>query len=266
MKLTVTQPCFFQEKEPDKSIREFLKCKMDNLEENEILLLPEYSNAGGLTDKKMELEAVKSSDEMLSYAKSRAREKGGYIGINLLRYNEKNELKNSTYLVGKDGEVHFIYDKVHIPPVELELGVVRGSGECVYTLDGIAFAFMTCYDVYYNEQIEHIAKFKPDVILVSGYQRGERVDIIRAQSKLLSFRTNAYTLRSSYSMNSDQKGGCSMIVKPNGEILADLGKNVGHVSVNEDVKWKYMRPAGYGGSMVRGDDFINNGLCPEVFK
>lgn len=264
MKLTVVQPCFFQENEPDKSIREFLKSKMDNLEKNEILLLPEYSNAGGLTDKEKELSAVITADEMLSYAKKTAGEKKGYIGINLLRL-DGNELKNSTYLIGKDGEVHFVYDKVHIPPVERELGVVRGNGECVFTLDDITFAFMTCYDMYYNEQIEHIAKFKPDVILVSGYQRGERVDIIRAQSKLLSFRTNAYTLRSSYSMNSESKGGCSMIVKPDGEILADMGKNVGHVSIDEDIKWKYMRSAGYGGKTVRNDDFINYGLtdCGE---
>ena len=260
MKLTVVQPCFFQEKEPDKTIREFLKSKMDNLEKDEILLLPEYSNAGGLTDKSLELETVKTADEMLSYARSAAKSKKGYIGINLLRYNENNQLKNSTYLIGKDGEIHFIYDKWHIPPVEKELGVIRGDGECACQLDNITFAFMTCYDMYYTDQIGHIAKHKPDVILVSGYQRGERVDIIRAQTKLLSFRTNAYTLRSSYSMNSDSKGGCTMIVKPDGEILTDMGKNVGHVSVNEDIKWKYMRSAGYGGGMVRNDDFINYGL------
>lgn len=265
MKLTVVQPCFFQEDESDKRIREFLKCEMDKLERDEILLLPEYSNAGGITDKEKELACTKTADEMLAYAKKTAKEKSGYIGINLLRY-EGDTLRNSTYLIDKNGNEHYIYNKVHIPPVERELGVIRGNGDCICTLDQITFAFMTCYDMYYNEQIEYIAKYKPDIILVSGYQRGERVDIIRAQSKLLAFRTNAYLLRSSYSMNSDSKGGCSMIVKPNGEILADMGKSVGHVSINEDIKWKYMRSAGYGGATVRNDDFINYGLCPDAFE
>ena len=58
----------------------------------------------------------------------------------------------------------------------------------VCTLDGIKFAFLTCYDAYFNEQIEFIAKHRPDIILVPGYQRGERVDIIRAQAKLTAFR------------------------------------------------------------------------------
>ena len=27
-----------------------------------------------------------------------------------------------------------------------------------------------------------------------------------------------------------------------------------------------MRAAGFGGDMIRNDDFINQGLCPEAFK
>jgi predicted amidohydrolase len=67
-------------------------------------------------------------------------------------------------------------------------------------------------------------------------------------------------------MESDQKGGCSMIVAPNGEILKDMGKAIGSISADIEPKWKYMRTAGFGGDMIRNDDFINQGLCPDVFK
>ena len=66
-------------------------------------------------------------------------------------------------------------------------------------------------------------------------------------------------------MDSDEKGGCSMILAPGGTILKDLGKEVGAVSEEVDPKWKYMRTAGFGGGMIRNDDFINDGLCPEAF-
>ena len=103
-----------------------------------------------------------------------------------------DEIKNSTYLFNKNGEVAFIYDKQHLPLSEIKLGVKAGNDtgkcQCLCELDGIKFAFMTCYDVYFNEQIEHIAKGKPDLILIPGYQRGERVDIIRGQAKLTAFR------------------------------------------------------------------------------
>ncbi|MEE0946805.1 MAG: hypothetical protein U0M42_08290 [Acutalibacteraceae bacterium] len=60
----------------------------------------------------------------------------------------------------------------------------KRNGTCVCDLDSIRFGFMTCYDVYFNEQIEYLARHKPDIIVVPGYQRGERVDIIEAQEKL----------------------------------------------------------------------------------
>ncbi len=41
--------------------------------------------------------------------------------------------------------------------------------------------------------------------------------------------------------------------------------NAGGISAEIDPSFKYMRPAGFGGGMIRNDDFINDGLCPEVF-
>ena len=67
-------------------------------------------------------------------------------------------------------------------------------------------------------------------------------------------------------MDSDEKGGCSMIVSPEGKILADMGKEIGSISAEVDEKYKYMRTAGFGGGMIRNDDFINDGLRPEIFK
>ena len=104
------------------------------------------------------------------------------------------------------------------------------------------------------------------VILIPGYQRGETTDIIRAQTKMIAFRCNAFVAKSSYSMDSDEKGGCSMIIAPNGRILKDMGRTIGSVSANIEPKEKYMRTAGFGGGMVRNDDFINYGLRPDIFK
>ena len=132
-------------------------------------------------------------------------------------------------------------------------------------MDGIRFAFMTCYDVYFNEQIEHIAKGNADIILIPGYQRGERTDIICAQAKLTAFRCNAYVARASYSMNSDEHGGCSMIVAPDGKIIKNIGNDVGTVFAEIDPFEKYMRSAGYGEGLVKNNDFISAGLCPEAF-
>lgn len=74
----------------------------------------------------------------------------------------------------------------------MALDIIRGSGVCVCGVDDVRFGFMTCYDVCYNEQTEYLADQKPDIILIPGYQRGERRDIIEAQAKLTAFRCNAF--------------------------------------------------------------------------
>ena len=268
LNVTVIQPKYFCGDKPDEKIAEFLISELEKVPEGGLILAPEYSNAGGLSDAESELKALSRAEIMLSKVSEIAKNKAAYVSINVLQHRD-GQIKNSTYLFDKKGEVAFIYDKQHLPPSEIKLGVVAGSKngkcECMCELDGIKFAFLTCYDVYFNEQIEHIAKGNPDIILVPGYQRGERTDIISAQAKLTAFRCNAYVVRSSYSMDSDDNGGCSMIVAPDGKIIKNMGKDVGSISVEIEPFKKYMRSAGYGEGLVKNNDFITAGLCPDAF-
>lgn len=267
LNITVVQPPYFAGDIPERTVARFLLREMEKAPAG-LIVLPEYSNAGGLSDPEKLLAAASGAKPMLDAAARAAREKRSYAAVNVLE-KRQGKLKNSTYLFDRAGDPVFVYDKQHLPPAEVALGIEAGNGtgkcRCVVDVDGIRFAFLTCYDVYYNEQIEFIARQKPDIILVPGYQRGERTDIIRAQAKLLAFRCNAWVARSSVSMESDEKGGCSMIVSPEGIIVADIGKDTGSVSAAVDPKWKYMRSAGFGGGMVSNDEFIAMGLCPEAF-
>ena len=269
MIITVVQPQYFSGDNPDENIAKFLLDELEKIPENSLVVLPEYSNAGGLSDPDKEISALPRAKRMLDAAKQISKSKKSYVAVNVLE-ERLGKIKNSTYLFNREGNIAFIYDKQHLPPSEISLGVEQGNGtgkvSCTCEVDGIRFAFMTCYDVYFNEQIEYIASFKPDVILIPGYQRGERVDIIHAQAKLTAFRCNAFIARSSYSMGTDERGGCSMIVAPNGEIIKNIGADIGSVSADVDVHEKYLRTAGFGGALVRNDEFIEKGLCPDAFK
>lgn len=264
MKITVVQPPYFAGNDPDETIAVYLLNEMQKVENGSLMVFPEYSNAGGTSDMERERRAMPRAQMMLAKAAQLAKERAAYIAINVLEHRD-GQIKNSTYLFGRDGDVAFVYDKIHLPPSEVTLGVTRGNGACVCDLDGIRYGFLTCYDVYFNEQIEYLASQKPDIILLPGYQRGEDTEILRAQTKMIAFRCNAVVAKSSYSMEDDAHGGCSMIVSQNGKILTDMGKDIGSASAEVDPKWKHMRTAGFGGGMIRNDDFINDGLCPELF-
>ena len=264
MKITVIQPKYHAGLNPDAAIAEFLLQEAEKAEPGSLVVLPEYANAGGLSQQEKLLAALPRAEQMLAQMAELAARRNIYISVNVLIRRE-GKLRNSTYLFDKTGEIAFVYDKVHLPPAEVKLGIEPGDGSCICDLDGIRFAFMTCYDVYFNEQTEFIATHKPDIILVPGYQRGERWDIIQAQSKMLAFRCNAFVARASYSMDSVEKGGNTMIVSPEGLIVENMGASVGSATVEVDPMQKYMRPAGFGGNLIRNDDFINGGLCPALF-
>ncbi len=269
LNVTVVQPRYFCGENPDEKIGKFIMEEMEKVAQGGLVLVPEYSNAGGLSDAQSELLALPRAEIMLKKASEIAKRKSAYVCINVLE-RRKGEIKNSTYLFDKNGKAHFIYDKQHLPLSEIKLGVSAGNGTgkcgCLCELDGIKFAFMTCYDVYFNEQIEYIAAYNPDIILVPGYQRGERTDIICAQAKLTAFRCNAFVVRSSYSMDSDEKGGNSMVVSSDGTILENFKSKVGSFSIDIDPFEKYMRTAGYGEGLVKNNDFISAGLCPKAFE
>ena len=265
MKLIALQPKYRAGEHPDQIIADFLLEQLSQTEPDSLVVLPEYSNAGGLSDPALELQALPRAKVMLEAGQKTAAEKGAYVAVNVLEKRE-DALYNSTYLYGKQGETIFVYDKIHLPPSEVALGVAYGAGACTCEADGIRFGFLTCYDIYYNEQIEYLAAQKPDVIIFPVYQRGERADIVRAQAMLTAFRCNAWVVRSSYSMDDDTRGGCTMIVAPDGRIVQDLGSAVGSIAADADLKEKYMRSAGFGGGTVRNDDFIAIGLRPQVFR
>lgn len=265
MKITVVQPPYFAGETPDETIARFLMNELEKAEKDSLVLLPEYSNAGGISDPEKELAAMPRAKEMLQRAAQIAKEKGAYVALNVLEERE-GKIRNSTYLFDKQGQTAFVYDKIHLPPSEVALGIVPGEGACVCDLDGIRFGFVTCYDVYFQEQIEYLASQKPDILLFPGYQRGEATDILRAQTRLMAFRCNSVVAKASCSMDSDEKGGCSMIVATDGTILQDMGKEIGSMSAEVDPYAKHMRSAGFGGGRIRNDDFINIGLRPDVFK
>ncbi len=44
-----------------------------------------------------------------------------------------------------------------------------------------------------------------------------------------------------------------------------IGKETGVISREINPKWKYMRTAGFGGALVRNDDFISNGIRKDLY-
>ena len=68
LNITVVQPQYFSGDNPDEKIAEFLISKMESVPEGGLIVLPEYSNAGGLSDIESELAALPRAEFMLNKA------------------------------------------------------------------------------------------------------------------------------------------------------------------------------------------------------
>ena len=100
MKITVVQPPYFIGDNPDEKIADFLMNELQKAEKGSLIVLPEYSNAGGISDIESEKAALPRANKMLEMAATVAKEKSAYVAINVLE-DRSGEIKNSTYLFDK---------------------------------------------------------------------------------------------------------------------------------------------------------------------
>ena len=264
MHAVIMQPDYYADERPDEQALSFMFAELSRIPENSIVAMPEYVNAAGLDGREEIFRAMGQTERILQFVSQTAAQKRSYIAVNVLEYAGE-DLENHTVLYSPAGERVYTYKKQYLPQAEKEFGVKGGEKgvPCagVFAHEGIRFGFLTCYDIYFNAWIEHLALQRPDVILFPSYQRGEQEDMIRAQAKVLAYRCNAYVLRSSYSMHKKHFGARAMIIAPDGQVMCELGASVGSASVLIDPAYKYCRNVGFGkDQQVRNDDFINMGL------
>lgn len=275
MKIMSLQPKYPTSVEASEECLKYMLDKLNKLDEDvDLVVLPEYANVPGPIASREDLNerSARNTPILLKAASDAAKRLNSFVAVNVA-CDEGSGMRNTTYLYRGDGSLAYRYFKLHLPyseKVELALDQSYAFGAdgkpdlsgCVAEIDGIRFGFLTCYDMYFNEQIEYMADFQPDIIVYASYQRGERSDILQSQIKLCSMRCNSHVVRSSYSMglkNGADNGAHSMIASPEGQILCDIGQGTGFITAEIEPKWKYYRSNGFGQPDVLNDMFIREG-------
>lgn len=138
-----------------------------------------------------------------------------------------------------------------------------------YTLeiDGVAFGFLTCYDFYFYEAFPQIARSNVDIIIGCSLQRNDSHDAIETMCRFLAYNTNAYVVRSSVSFSGESEiCGASMVVSPEGRVVANMKGRFGMEIVDINPKDKHYKPAGYGNSDAAHHDYIEYGRKPWQYR
>jgi predicted amidohydrolase len=181
MIVCVIQPHYsFDENDLDSCFEGLLKLLDECDESMDLIVLPEYSDA--LADVKGKDGLYNAVEKYSSLLLDKARETAKRCN-SMVFFNASSEgFKNTTYAVNRQSEIVEKYDKVH--PTASEIWV-RGW-EAKYSFEfaepyvieivGYKFVFLTCYDFYFYEIYDNIARCNVDFVIGCSHQRSDTHD------------------------------------------------------------------------------------------
>lgn len=280
MKVCVIQPHYsFDERDVGKCFEDLLSLLDECDESMDLIVLPEYSDApadvkgkGGFYDAVKEYNPV-----LMQKACETAKRCNSLVFVNC-GFETENGIRNTTHAIDRNGNIVGRYFKAHPAPSEVktdsegghELDVAYSyeiSEPYVLELEGLRFAFLTCYDFYFYEYFSKIARENVDIIIGCSLQRTDTHDALSIINKFLCYNTNAHLIRASVSLGEDSAlCGCSMVVSPKGEMLLNMESKVGLGICEIDAKNKYYKPAGHMGSPKAHYEYIEEGRRPWLYR
>lgn len=276
MKAFIIQPPYSLDTSFSDEYFDFKLQMLDKCDESaDIIVLPEYSDVpcAASTKKEILFWHEKYIDTLLLKCSETAKRCNSLVFVNALYDVGGGKYRNTTYVYNREGEVIGRYFKKHLPPSEMEELKLDSdytfeySEPYVITVDGLRYAFLTCYDFYFYEAFAAIARENVDIIIGCSLQRTDSHDAIETTCKFLAYNTNAYVLRSSVSF--DEKSeicGASMAVSPYGKVLMNMRGKFGLGTVEFDPRDKYYKPAGFGNPPSAHYEYIEYGRKPCQYR
>ena len=241
----------------------------------DVIVLPEASDRQARVRSRDEsiAAAKKYGETLLAACAATAKRCGAVVFVNAYDFSHGGEPRNTTFAYDRTGVLVGKYDKRHLTAGEWmrwrydSSYMWEWSEPTIMEIDGVRYAFMTCYDFYFYEAFSNIARYRPDVIIGCSHQRSDPHPVLETIGRFLAYNTGAYLVRSSVSMGEDSSvGGCSMVVAPSGEVLGNLYSRVGSLTVEFDPKAKYLKPMGYGNPPGLHSDYVEAGRRPWQYR
>ena len=254
---------------------EFIIGELNSCDDSfDLILTPEYSNTPGTIPPEQTIAVADKWRKKLENAAIDAAVRCKAVVVLSYSARAENCERNTSRVFLPSGEVAGEYWKQQLvlsEPYGHKVDnsyALKSRRPTIVEANGLKLAFVICYDAYFNEYTEALAACHPDMILVSAMQRAETFDNLRLLNRNLAFRTNAFVVRASYSMGENTSvGGTSLVIDPSGKILADMTNRTGKLTCDiDDPKWKYMRSNSFGGSLIRNDQFIEQGRTPWAYR
>jgi len=280
MKVVIVQPYYSMDcKDADECFAGLISLMEKCSDKADVIVLPEYCDTPTAYKTKAEFDAFidKYNYTVMRVAVQTAIRCKALVFINAVYKTEKG-YRNTTYAIDESGTVVDKYFKAH--PAPSEVRKVQEGGHAfdvsysylfdephVFEYKGVRYGFMTCYDFYFYESFASLARKNVDVIIGASHQRTDTHQALEIIGRFLCYNTNAYLVRASVSLGENSGiGGSSMVIAPDGTMLANMKSQVGICACEIDPTKKYLKPAGFGGKTKSHYEYIEEGRRPWNYR
>lgn len=275
MKVCVIQPRYCVDHSQTEAYLQWELDALDRCDETmDVIALPESSDTPCLahTQEQRLFSYENCNGRILEKARETAKRCKAIVFVNARSAEEKG-LRNTTFVIDRQGEVVGKYFKEHLTPGECRMAEVDHSytheptEPTIIELEGVKYGFLVCYDAYFYENFAQIARYDPDVIVACSHQRSDTHEALRTMHKFCAYNANAWVIRSSVSMGEDAGvGGTSMVISPDGNLVKGFDGEVGMFTVDIDPHRHYLKPAGYGNPDDRHHHYVEVGRRPWKYR
>lgn len=276
MKVCLIQPAYCTDYSKSDEYFEAELSHLDRCDESmDLIVLPESADIPCLAKTREDAEASvrKYKDRLIEKCRETARRCNSLLFVNARYEMEDGSLRNTTYAIDRNGEIAGLYFKEHLVPSEVSVMKLDSDYTFEHTeptvieIEGLRFGFLVCYDFYFYENFANMARHNLDIIIGCSHQRSDRHSALEIMCRHLAYNTNAYVVRASISMDEGSDiCGASIVVAPDGEVLANMKSRVGLETVEIDPKKKYLKPAGYGNPDAAHYEYIETGRRPWKYR
>lgn len=206
-------------------------------EKTDVAVLPEMWSTGYYPKDNLASFCEKDGDRIKKSFSALAKELDVNIVGGSIANIKNGGIFNTMYVFNRKGELAAEYDKTHLfTPMDEHLSFEFGSQTPVFELDGHGCAAVICYDIRFPELVRTLALKGIELLFVCSQWPEARIPHLQTLSAARAIENQMFTAvcNSCGTADGTKFGGCSRLINPWGDVLAEAGDSESVVTAEMD--------------------------------
>ena len=202
-----------------------------------LVVLPELFIPGYKEENIYEWAA--KSEEVIKTFSHEAKRKNTAIVLGTIAINEDGKRYNRSIFIDENGEIVGKYNKTHLfKLLKEDIYFTKGDELPVFEYKGWKVGINICYDLRFPESIRALYNKGANLIILPSAWPHARTDVFKKLCFARAIENQCYFVtcnRASHSADNPTYAGNSMIIAPDGELLAECSELDDYTSADIDI-------------------------------